>query len=165
VNELVTWLRAQLDEDERVARAADAGRWLPEDKGITFEYRADDFHEGEAQARLVADSRANQYHIASWDPARVLAEVDAKRQMLDLADRLAADADDAAMGTHPRRRSRWRPRLGSSARRSPCPTPTSPGTGMSGVRRDEVGRSAGTDHERAGHTLRSCPPSKRSARP
>jgi hypothetical protein len=101
VNELVTWLRAQLDEDERVARAADAGRWLPEDKGITFEYRADDFHEGEAQARLVADSRANQYHIASWDPARVLAEVDAKRQMLDLADRLAADADDAAMGTHP----------------------------------------------------------------
>jgi hypothetical protein len=79
----VAWLRAQLDEDERVARGADAGRWLPEDKGITFEYRADDFHEGEAQARLVADSRANQEHIAEWGPARVLREVESKRRLLD----------------------------------------------------------------------------------
>jgi hypothetical protein len=84
VDDLVTWLRAQLDEDERVAREADSGRWLPEDKGITFEYRADDFHGGEAQARLVADTRANQWHIANWDPARVLAEVEAKRRILDL---------------------------------------------------------------------------------
>jgi hypothetical protein len=83
MKDLVDWLRAQLDEDERVARAADAGRWLPEDKGITFEYRADDYHEGEAQARLVADSRANQEHIAEWYPARVLAEVEAKRRILD----------------------------------------------------------------------------------
>lgn len=84
MDDLATFLRAQLDEDERVARAADSGRWLPEDKGITFEYRADDFHGGEAQARLVADTRANQWHIANWDPARVLAEVDAKRRMLEL---------------------------------------------------------------------------------
>jgi hypothetical protein len=82
-DDLITWLRDQLDDDERVARAADSGRWLPEDKGITFEYYADDFPDGEAQARLVADTRANQWHIASWDPARVLAEVDAKRRILD----------------------------------------------------------------------------------
>ena len=81
--DLVAFIRAQLDEDERIARAADSGRWLPEDKGITFEYRADDFHGGEAQARLVADTRANQEHIAEWWPARVLAEVDAKRRILD----------------------------------------------------------------------------------
>jgi hypothetical protein len=85
VDELIAWLRQQLDEDERVARAADSGRWLPEDKGITFEYRADDFHGGEAQARLVADTRANQWHIANWDPARVLAEVEAKRRILEAA--------------------------------------------------------------------------------
>lgn len=84
MDELVAFVRAQLDEDERVAQAADSGRWLPEDKGITFEYRADDFHGGEAQARLVADTRANQWHIANWDPARVLAEVQAKRLILDL---------------------------------------------------------------------------------
>lgn len=84
VDELIAFLRAQLDEDERVARAADSGRWLPEDKGITFEYRADDFHGGEAQARLVADTRANQWHIANWDPPRVLAEVEAKRRVLEL---------------------------------------------------------------------------------
>jgi hypothetical protein len=84
MDELIAFLTACLDEDERVAREADSGRWLPEDKGITFEYRADDFHGGEAQARLVADTRANQWHIASWDPARVLAEVEAKRRILDL---------------------------------------------------------------------------------
>jgi hypothetical protein len=89
MNDLVDFVRAQLDEDERVARAADAGRWLPEDKGITFEYRADDFHEGEAQARLVADSRANQEHIACWWPARVRAEVDAKRRIVDQCAGLA----------------------------------------------------------------------------
>jgi hypothetical protein len=94
MDDLVTWLRAQLDDDERVARAADSGRWLPEDKGITFEYRADDFHDGEAQARLVADTRANQWHIARWDPARVLAEVDAKRRILDrYEDALARQQD------------------------------------------------------------------------
>lgn len=81
-DDLVGWLLLQLDEDERVARAADAGRWLPEDKGITFEYYADEFPEGEAQARLVADTRANQYHIAEWSPGRVLREVEAKRRML-----------------------------------------------------------------------------------
>lgn len=86
MNELVAFLRARYNEDEQVARAADAGRWLPEDKGVTFEWRADDFHEGEAQARLLADTRANLEHIANWHPARVLAEVDAKIRVLDHAE-------------------------------------------------------------------------------
>lgn len=78
-----------------MARAADGGRWLPEDKGITFEYHADDFHEGEAQARLVADTRANQEHIAEWSPARVLREVEAKRQMVE-------DCNDYIVGDNAR---------------------------------------------------------------
>lgn len=63
VDELITWLRAQLDDDERVARAA----WpdcTPDDPRASDE-----------------DIR----HIARWDPARVLAEVEAKRRILDLA--------------------------------------------------------------------------------
>jgi hypothetical protein len=51
--DLITWLRAQLDEDERVARA--------------FAARLD--------AHLFE---------TGWGPARVLAEVDAKRRILDL---------------------------------------------------------------------------------
>lgn len=82
MDDLIVFMRQCLDEDERVALAADSGRWLPEDKGITFEWRADDFHGGEAQARLVADTRANQWHIANWDPARVLAEIEAKRERI-----------------------------------------------------------------------------------
>jgi hypothetical protein len=55
-DDLITWLRAQLDEDERVARA-----WLP----------------------LGNPTAADREHIARHDPARVLAEVDAKRRILD----------------------------------------------------------------------------------
>lgn len=59
--DLVTWLRAQLDEDERVARA-----WLP----------------------LGNPTEADRDHIARHDPIRVLAEVDAKRRILDAITRI-----------------------------------------------------------------------------
>lgn len=85
MDDLVAWLRAQLDEDERVAKAADSGRWLPEGKGISFEFYADEFPDGEAWAYLVADTKANQWHITNWAPARVLAEVEAKREILESA--------------------------------------------------------------------------------
>jgi len=53
--DLVRFLRAQLDEDESVARAA-AGRLSGDDEWV---------------------------HIARWDPARVLREVEAKRRIVD----------------------------------------------------------------------------------
>lgn len=62
----VTWLRAQLNDDEWVARAALAeapgldGRWLP------------------------TTTRPSHIHEARWDPARVLTEVETKRRILDL---------------------------------------------------------------------------------
>lgn len=58
MDELVTWLRAQLDDDERAARA-----WLP------FGNPTD----------------ADRDHFARHDPLRVLAEVDAKRRIIDWA--------------------------------------------------------------------------------
>lgn len=57
MDDLVTWLRAQLAEDERAARA-----WLP------FGNPTD----------------ADRDHIARHDPVRMLADVDAKRRILDL---------------------------------------------------------------------------------
>jgi hypothetical protein len=63
-DDLATWYRAQLDEDERVAREAEGG-WIT----------------------LGPDpERANSVgrHAARWDPARVLAEVDAKRRIIRL---------------------------------------------------------------------------------
>lgn len=81
---IAEFLEARIVEDEDLARKADSGRWLPEDKGVTFEFYGEEFPEGEAQARMVADTRANQNHIAQWDPTRVLAECAAKRAILGL---------------------------------------------------------------------------------
>ncbi len=61
MDDLVTWLRAQLDDDERVAQSA--YYWSPTG---WFD---------------VPDSARE--HLDRWDPARVLAEVDAKRRILD----------------------------------------------------------------------------------
>jgi len=82
--DLVAWLRAQLDEDEQVARAAQErtpAPWVGDE---------DDWDD-------VADARVIR-HIVMWNPARVLAEVEAKRRTLDqwatwLNEEGAAQAD------------------------------------------------------------------------
>jgi hypothetical protein len=86
VSELITWLRAQLDEDERVALAATAGAWVV----TTTDGRS--VCGVQALGRLngipatSVHCRADAEHIARHDPARVLAEVEAKRRLLDLHD-------------------------------------------------------------------------------
>lgn len=76
---LVQFLRACLDEDERTARAVlwdgsgNTASWCLA-ASATVEVGTDEF--------CTDDSRV-AYHIARHDPARVLAEVDAKRQALD----------------------------------------------------------------------------------
>lgn len=80
---LTDFLLARIAEDEAKARAADSGRWLGQDKGITFEWDADDWHDDETQARLEADMHANQHHISNWGPRRVLAECEAKRRIVE----------------------------------------------------------------------------------
>ena len=71
MTDLLTWLRAQLDAEERDARAASDGvvDWIAGDVGANGEDEA-----GE--------------HIANWLPSRVLAEVAAKRAILDWTERL-----------------------------------------------------------------------------
>lgn len=82
MDELVRWLGVQLDEDERTARAATPGPW--EQSGIGEYGWGVSF--GRAGAGVEAEDsdqgRADADYIAAWDPARVLREVDAKRQAL-----------------------------------------------------------------------------------
>lgn len=93
VDDLATWLRAQWDDDERVARAAQPGPWTMRENGtpwtdidatdgtVTSSYEGD----------VVAVSDAE--HMVRWDPARVLAELDAKRRIVDLCvDMLRPDS-------------------------------------------------------------------------
>jgi hypothetical protein len=66
--DLVQWLTAQLDEDERVARACSGdGKWAERDIAIYGPHLG---------VEVLA-------HMARHDPARVLREIDAKRKMLD----------------------------------------------------------------------------------
>lgn len=83
---LITFLRARLDEDERWARAAAAdvgATWNPSggypETGPLLVTSAKD-HE-----RVIVDETADVVmHIARHDPARVLADVAAKRQIIEL---------------------------------------------------------------------------------
>jgi hypothetical protein len=78
--ELVAFLRACLDEDEQVARtsaANDGPDWT--DSGETVFASMSGFYVCDA-------ANGDREHIARWDPARVLAEVDVKREMLSASN-------------------------------------------------------------------------------
>jgi hypothetical protein len=97
MDELVAWLGVQLDEDERTARAAtwhdDAGTWTAHQSEYDSPRRSerrwfiiDSMDDG---VITDVDPEASQpdgvaRHIAEHDPARVLREIDAKRQLLAL---------------------------------------------------------------------------------
>lgn len=93
MNELVEWLRGQLADDEKTARAATPGPWSARfqdtgavvDPGVAF-----DREEGGV-------GWEDAVHIARHDPAAVLADIDAKRAVLDLLN-LTAGPHDPATG-------------------------------------------------------------------
>jgi len=84
VNDLVEFLRARLDEDEQAARAALPGPWrtdhnfdqglrIMDGSGLVITWTPSFYERGPADAE----------HIARHDPARVLAEVEAKRWLIE----------------------------------------------------------------------------------
>ncbi|MCM1943163.1 DUF6221 family protein [Streptomyces sp. G3] len=83
MDDLVQWLRAQLDDDERTARMAaeELGDGWYYDDGFVLARREDDMVATGSQDFL---EREHGQHIARHDPSRVLREIDAKRQLLDL---------------------------------------------------------------------------------
>jgi uncharacterized protein DUF6221 len=86
--DLVQWLGAQLDADERIARAATAGPWL-----VDCETHAEAIIAGDGTSVIaggrwggeasVFGSTEDAIHIAAHDPARVLREVEAKRRIVE----------------------------------------------------------------------------------
>lgn len=90
--DLVEFLTARLDEDERTAAAARGRLWRHDGAGgphsigpayatVTFEPSAFSHEQGQhvCGSALVSDAA----HIARHDPARVLAEVAAKRRIVE----------------------------------------------------------------------------------
>jgi hypothetical protein len=80
-DELVQFLRERLDQDDQAARAATPGPWkLARQPG--FEWVSSAEYWAVADCSDADPARENAEHIARHDPARVLAEVDAKRQLM-----------------------------------------------------------------------------------
>lgn len=93
MDDLVRWLVAQLDEDERIARAATDGPWTPW-RGQALHGLGDLIHpvlmpgqKPGSKAVIVTASWLDAEHIAEWDPARVLREIDAKRRIIERYER------------------------------------------------------------------------------
>jgi hypothetical protein len=93
VDELLAFLRACLDDDERVARAASPGPWKPnaeQDEVLAV----DDVTVADGFALSGNQLRATVEHIARWDPARVLAKIRADRAILDWCERAIHVTED-----------------------------------------------------------------------
>ncbi len=90
-DDLVTWLRAKIDADERVAREVESpGKW-------DAAHGADGSGVYMFMDRRVFEGRRNDVeHAGRHDPARVLREVEAKRQIIaSIVDRTNPDEDEA----------------------------------------------------------------------
>jgi len=83
MDDLVQFLRARLDEDERIAQGHQ--QWSPSwhQDDCVNEIRDDENAGTVATVYRLGD----RTHIARHDPARVLAEVDAKRRIVDSYER------------------------------------------------------------------------------
>lgn len=78
MDDLVQWLRAQLDADAELSASGET--WTAFDESTQGTRRVDVDHSFE---RVVACTRAwRGLHIAEHDPARVLREIDTKRRIL-----------------------------------------------------------------------------------
>jgi hypothetical protein len=85
VSDLVEFLRARLDEDEEIARRNMSpirprqGKWqFVTDSGMQV-------RDADGDHLIVTHTWPNEgEHIAHWDPAHVLVEIDAKRRIIDL---------------------------------------------------------------------------------
>jgi hypothetical protein len=90
--DIVEFLTAQLDTDQARAEAARPGPWFASGGVLSAaagEYR-DDIGEIWDPNNDHGDDEATAAHIARHDPARVLADIAAKRKLLDLAAEMAA---------------------------------------------------------------------------
>ncbi len=110
--DLAAWLLERIAEDEAVAHSASYQRWRAFQPGDHGDYgwwvweETEDPHyhavadcnatDGENPEQEGADAE----HIARWDPARILAECDAKRRIIARLTEFARTEDDDHYGEH-----------------------------------------------------------------
>lgn len=94
MSDIVAFIEARLAEDEAAARAATAGPWLIDEgdevpqHSLTVKGGPDQIPDVPGRETVVYsptiwdETRPDYEHIVRWDPARVLAEVTAKRRVL-----------------------------------------------------------------------------------
>jgi hypothetical protein len=92
VSDLVAFLTARLDEDERVARAATAdnadGKWATGERWSVLNLEYEGIHvfaSDDPKPPNPDETDPTTVHMARHDPARVLADVAAKRAIMGLA--------------------------------------------------------------------------------
>ncbi|MGE9282316.1 MULTISPECIES: DUF6221 family protein [Streptomyces] len=93
MDDLVQWLRAQLDEDEEIALAPTRATWASRE--WSFSLVGDDPHVDLGTVHLDRVSSLNEAemrHISRHDPARVLRDISAKREVLDFVERRLRDS-------------------------------------------------------------------------
>lgn len=121
-DDIVAFVKARLDEDERFARLTHSGEWTFDQLGQLLVNQGQTISK---IANLGVDSFGR--HIARHDPARVLREVEAKRRILGEYERFAAERRRAMNGWdtaeispivaalaavwsgHPDYKAKWRP--------------------------------------------------------
>ena len=103
MDDLIAFLKTRLDEDEQTAHEATDGPWVDEFSGETghcvIPADAMSTREYVAKTQLLA-ALPDARHIARHDPARVLAEVEAKRRLLDWLERTRSWATDNNLWTY-----------------------------------------------------------------
>lgn len=127
VEQMVTAIRSELDEDERVAQEASkrSGRWLL------------NMPPTDAESDMHQLCPADLAHAERHDPARVLRQVAVHREILDLhaAHDFPYDPEDGP-GDYS-----WTPRCDHCHHQWPCPTIRALATAYAD-RDDEIGRPA-----------------------
>jgi hypothetical protein len=101
VDDLITWFREQLDDDERIASAAGSLNSTWREVGRTGVIVCSEG--GRAEELIEAHIAPPAPHITRFDPARVLREVEAKRRLVELHSPGSdpCDAHDASLRSVP----------------------------------------------------------------
>lgn len=93
MDDLVQWFGEQLDEDERIARAATLGPWVQSGIG-DYGWTVDFGRPGAGVETADSDQGlADADFIAAHHPARVLREIDAKRQLIRMTEQVTEQAE------------------------------------------------------------------------
>lgn len=93
---LAEWLEQQVAADEALANAATPGPWLVDNSETTYVYFYDGpWGSGPMVAGQRAATRADAQYIATFNPARALAQIAAVREVLAIHSRWE-DSDDCS---------------------------------------------------------------------